>query len=288
MTDIFSENEKVKEIEEIILSINLYNEEKTKLVYFEKKYSEEVAKPLSKLTSNSFYSYSEKFVLHQPMNERGDSMMSLLFEDNNRFYTNEQMTLISKAVDEDGNPLDFSANKYEKILEENGGKLNIDLLLENGNPVIPISRPVIRGLNEAMKMYTELVKVYGVPKRVVVETARDLKDHSIIGTQSEKHFDQTKKLYDYLVEQFGGEKNFAKKSNVEEWEQIESYVNKNKVKIELYLRQNGVDLLTGEKININELEKYEVDHILPRGFGDDSLDNKMLISKLANAKKGLK
>lgn len=285
--DIFSENEKVKEIEEIILSINLYNEEKTKIDYFKDKkgYSQEVSKALSKLTSNSFYSYSEKFVLHQPMNERGDSMMSLLFEDNNRFYTNEQMTLISKAVDEEGNPLDFSANKYEKILEENGGKLNIDLLLEEGNPLIPISRPVIRGLNEAMKMYTELVKVYGVPKRVVIETARDLKDHSIIGTQSEKHFDQTKKLYDYLVEQFGGEKNFAKKSNVEEWEQIESYVNKNKVKIELYLRQNGVDLLTGEKININELEKYEIDHILPRGFGDDSLDDKMLISKLANAKK---
>ena len=285
--DIFSENEKVKEIEEIVLSINLYNEEKTKIDYFKDKkgYSQEVSKALSKLTSNSFYSYSEKFVLHQPMNERGDSMMSLLFEDNNRFYTNEQMTLISKAVDEEGNPLDFSANKYEKILEENGGKLNIDLLLEEGNPIIPISRPVIRGLNEAMKMYTELVKVYGVPKRVVIETARDLKDHSIIGTQSEKHFDQTKKLYDYLVEQFGGEKNFAKKSNVEEWEQIESYVNKNKVKIELYLRQNGVDLLTGEKININELEKYEVDHILPRGFGDDSLDDKMLISKLANAKK---
>ena len=285
--DIFSENEKVKEIEEIILSINLYNEEKTKIDYFKDKkgYSQEVSKALSKLTSNSFYSYSEKFVLHQPMNERGDSMMSLLFEDNNRFYTNEQMTLISKAVDEEGNPLDFSANKYEKILEENGGKLNIDLLLEEENPLIPISRPVIRGLNEAMKMYTELVKVYGVPKRVVIETARDLKDHSIIGTQSEKHFDQTKKLYDYLVEQFGGEKNFAKKSNVEEWEQIESYVNKNKVKIELYLRQNGVDLLTGEKININELEKYEIDHILPRGFGDDSLDDKMLISKLANAKK---
>lgn len=285
--DIFSENEKVKEIEEIILSINLYNEEKTKIDYFKDKkgYSQEVSKALSKLTSNSFYSYSEEFVLHQPMNERGDSMMSLLFEDNNRFYTNEQMTLISKAVDEEGNPLDFSANKYEKILEENGGKLNIDLLLEDGNPLIPISRPVIRGLNEAMKMYTELVKVYGVPKRVVIETARDLKDHSIIGTQSEKHFDQTKKLYDYLVEYFGGEKNFAKKTNVEEWEQIESYVNKNKVKIELYLRQNGVDLLTGEKININELEKYEVDHILPRGFGDDSLDDKMLISKLANAKK---
>ena len=285
--DIFSENEKVKEIEEIVLSINLYNEEKTKIDYFKDKkgYSQEVSKSLSKLTSNSFYSYSEKFVLHQPMNERGDSMMSLLFEDNNRFYTNEQMTLISKAVDEEGNPLDFSANKYEKILEENGGKLNIDLLLEEGNPIIPISRPVIRGLNEAMKMYTELVKVYGVPKRVVIETARDLKDHSIIGTQSEKYFDQTKKLYDYLVEQFGGEKNFAKKSNVEEWEQIESYVNKNNVKIELYLRQNGVDLLTGEKININELEKYEIDHILPRGFGDDSLDDKMLISKLANAKK---
>ena len=103
--------------------------------------------------------------------------------------------------------VDNLTNKFKLLLEENGGKLNVNLLLEIGNPVIPISRPVIRGLNEAMKMYTELVRVYGVPKRVVIETARDLKDHSIIGTQSEKHFDQTKKLFDYFVEQFGGEKN---------------------------------------------------------------------------------
>ena len=42
-------------------------------------------------------------------------MMSLLFEDNNRFYTNEQMTLISKAVDEEGNPLDFSAINMKNL-----------------------------------------------------------------------------------------------------------------------------------------------------------------------------
>ena len=59
-----------------------------------------------------------------------------------------------------------------------------------------------------------------------------------------------------------------------------------KVKVELYLTQNGWDLLTGETIDINHLEDYEVDHILPRGFGDDSMNDKMLISRLANQRKG--
>ena len=58
------------------------------------------------------------------------------------------------------------------------------------------------------------------------------------------------------------------------------------MKIDLYIRQNGIDLLTGKRININNLSNYEVDHILPRGFGDDSKDDKMLVSKLSNSRKG--
>ena len=78
--------------------------------------------------------------------------MELLFEDNTSSFVNEQMTRISNAVDENGVYYDFSANKYEKKLRENGGKLDIQLLMEDGKPVIPISRPVIRALNETMKV----------------------------------------------------------------------------------------------------------------------------------------
>ncbi len=286
--DIFSEDEKIKKIEDIILSINLYNEEKSKIDYFHNEchYSEDVSKTLAKLKSNGFYAFSEKFILKYPMNEYGDSLLSLLFDDNTSEYTNEQMTLISQATDEYGNPVNFSANKYEKILENNGGKLGIDLLMNEDKPIIPISRPVIRGLNEAMKVYQALVDVYGIPERVIIETARDLKDHSIVGEQPAKHFDKMKSLYDYLENKVKENKKYKKE--VENWEDIAQYEAKNKTKIELYIRQNGIDLLTGEKIKINHLEDYEIDHILPRGYGDDSMDDKMLISKLANAKKGNK
>ena len=285
--EIFSNSKKIDEIEDIILSINLYNEEKSKIEYFEKKgYSPVVAKGLSKLTSKSFFSFSRKFVLTQPFDEYGDSLLTLLFEDNTNKYTNEQMTLISKAVDENGRPIDFSSNKYEKLLKENNGQLDINLLIKNGSPVIPISRPVIRGLNEAMKMYAELLKVYGVPKRVVVETARDLKDHTVVKEQQAFHTDNAKNLYAHLEKQIKENKKYHLTLDVDSWEELKTYEEQNKTKIELYIRQNGRDLLTGEKIILNDLDNYEIDHILPRGFGDDSMDDKMLISKIANAKKG--
>ena len=164
------------------------------------------------------------------------------------------MTLISKAVDEKGRPIDFSSNKYEKLLKENNGQLDINLLIKNGSPVIPISRPVIRGLNEAMKMYAELLKVYGVPKRVVVETARDLKDHTVVKEQQAFHTDNAKNLYAHLEKQIKENKKYHLTLDVDSWEELKTYEEQNKTKIELYIRQNGRDLLTGEKIILNDLD----------------------------------
>lgn len=286
--EIFENTEKVDRIENIILAINLYNEEKSRIDYFKDKMGldETIAIRLSKLKSNSFYSFSRKFIMDTAMNPKGDSLMDLLFEDNTSDFVNEQMTRISCAVDKDGVYLDFSANKYENRLRENGGKLSMNLLMDDEKPVIPVSRPVLRALNETMKMYSAVIETYGVPSRVVIETARDLKDHTEVKQQSAKFFDTTKKLHAYLLDQLKEHKEYAKSSRVEDWDEIERYVAGNKIKIELYIRQNGYDLLTGESIQLNRLQDYQVDHILPRGFGDDSMDDKMLISRLANQRKG--
>ena len=224
--------------------------------------------------------------MEQSMDENGSSLLSLLFEDNSPEYVNEQMYLIANAHDKNGEILDFSANKYEKILRDNHGVLNIDLLIQNSHTVLPISRPVIRGLNETMKLYAELINTYGVPEKVIIETAKDLKDHSVVQSQSVKHFDKMQSLYDYLKTQLKNKyKKYQKYSSLEDWKDIESYLSKNKQKVELYIRQNGQDLLTGKAIEIAHLEDYEIDHILPYGFGDDSMDDKMLILKKVNAKK---
>ena len=287
ISEILNDTDKVKEIEDIILSMNIYSEKQSRKKFFENKYNNDViAKSLAELSSNKFYSFSYKFIMEQSMDENGSSLLSLLFEENSPEYVNEQMYLIANAHDKNGEILDFSANKYEKILRDNHGVLNIDLLIQNSHTVLPISRPVIRGLNETMKLYTELINIYGVPEKVIIETAKDLKDHSVVQSQSVKHFDKMKSLYDYLKTQLKNKyKKYQKYSSLEDWKDIESYLAKNKQKVELYIRQNGQDLLTGKAIEIAHLEDYEIDHILPYGFGDDSMDDKMLILKKVNAKK---
>ncbi|MFT8400449.1 MAG: type II CRISPR RNA-guided endonuclease Cas9 [Lentilactobacillus diolivorans] len=51
----------------------------------------------------------------------------------------------------------------------------------------------------------------------------------------------------------------------------------------LYFTQLGKDMYTGEPLNIDELSTYDIDHILPQAFiKDDSLDNRVLVSKAVN------
>lgn len=288
--DLFVDRDRVEKIEDIILNLNLFDEEKSKENYFVKEagLSIEDAKVLSKYKSNGFYSFSKEFLMDVGMNQNQESLLEELFGDNPHSDSekNEQMTLITRACDVNGNPIYFDSNKYLDKLQKSKGRLSVDLLMDDGKPFIPISRPVIRALNECFKLYEEIIRVYGVPGRVVIETARDLKDSNRTGEVPAKHFDEMKKLHEYLLKQIAEKKKEYKISaGVESWDTLESYVQKNRQKMELYIRQNGRDLITGDKLDINHLENYEIDHILPRGFGDDSMDNKMLIHRNINAKK---
>lgn len=294
--EIFSNPKKIEKLEEIILHINLYNEEKSKLDYFIKeKYEIRIAKALSKLSSNSFFAFSKKFIMDTPMNRNGDSLLTLLFEDNTSSFTNEQMTRITNAEDQNGNPIEFTANKYEEIIRNNGGVLDYHILVsDRGVPVIPISRPVLRALNECIKVYNTMIRYYGVPKRIVIETARDFlassEERKKKNVKSVDIKTRLKNIYDSLTNQIKENKNkksYLADAYIESWTDIEPLLNgKNLAKIELYILQMGIDLYTGKPIRLNELDMYEIDHILPRGFGDDSMDNKVLTSRTANGKKG--
>ena len=286
IVDIFSIDSRVDSLEELILNLNLFDEEITKQKYLENNVGldEAISKRLSKLKSKGFYAFSKKFIMDTPMNEQGENLMEQLFQPNSSAFTNEQMTLISKATDYDGKPIYFTSNKYRDLLQKNP-KLSIDLLIEDGKPFIPISRTVVRSLNECFKLYEEILRTYGVPKRVVIETARELKDSSLSGEVPAKHFEKVKSCYEYLMDQIRAENNHTIHSCLSSWDDIEPYLEKNKVKIDLYVRQNGVDLITGDAIDLQNLGEYELDHILPRGFGDNSQDNLMLIHRNTNAAK---
>ena len=289
ISEFSGKNEKMKEIEDIILSVNLYNEEAIKIRYFkeDKGYSEEISKKLAKLKSKSFYSFSKEFIMDEKIDKDGNSIIDKLFESNSSSYVNEQMTIIANATDSNGDPKDYLSDKYHNIIKNNNNKLNYKILVDDEKPVIPVSRPVLRALNECMKLYLEIINTYGVPDRIVVETARDFPDFSVVKEKTVKYADKAKKQYEYLIDQLERKfKEYRSYSNLEDYNEIEQYLEKNKDKISLYISQLGTDLLTGEKIYLNNLDEYEVDHILPRGFGDDSMNDKMLIAKKVNSKKG--
>lgn len=289
--EIFNNASKINDLENLILDINLFDEEGSKKDYFEKdeKYKQ-YAKPLSKLKSTSFYNLSREFIMNEKVDSEGNSIMDRLFNDNCEEYTNNLMYIINNAFDKNGEKIDFISNKYQKLLKENNCVLDINLLLQEGKPVIPVSRPTIRALNEAFKIYQAVIDTYGVPSRIVIETAGgkdSIKDHTVIDEKGEKRFTKNESLYNYLVEQIKETKIddfFFNGVHVDDFDEIKSFKG-NKDKLELYIRQNGIDLITGEVIDFTHLENYEIDHILPRGFQDDSMNDKMLISKLANAKK---
>ena len=289
--EIFNNKDKINKIEDIILNINLFDEETSKAKYFETTEYKDYAKKLAKLKSSSFYNFSKEFITETPVDINKNSILDKMFEDNSPNYTNNLMYIISTACDTNGEKIDFISNKYEKILNENGCKLDVDLLLQNGKPLIPISRPTIRALNESLKIYQGIINTYGVPNKIVIETARgkdSIKDHTVIDEKNEKHFDKINSLYNFLEEQLKKKKindEFFTGDSIKDFENIKGYYENNKQKIELYIRQNGRDLLTGKLIDITKLHEYEIDHILPRGFQDDSMNDKILIHKVVNAKK---
>lgn len=291
LDELFDDITKVKRLEETILNINLFEDEVNlkKALIEDLKFDDVTATRLSKLNTTGFYAFSYKFLMETSLNSEGESMMEILLADNIKGITNEQMTIISNAKDADNNSLNLESNKYLQKLVQHP-YLDISLLMDKGNPILPISRPVVRTINELFKVYHEIINIYGVPNRVVIETARDLLgDDSKKGKESVNKADSLRNMYDNLLKQVKEAKKKHKtyiSFGVADWDDIEKYITDNHRKIELYIQQNGQDLITGLPINLNELDQYEIDHVLPRGFGDNSRNNLMLIHRLTNSKKG--
>ena len=128
--DLFDENEKekVNKIEDIILNLNLFDEEQSKVNYFTKKLNldNEDAKKLARCKSNGFYAFSKQFIMETKMNVDGETLLEEMFRDNSENQKNEQMTLITEATDLDGNRINFESNKYMTLLKDTK-KLSIDL-----------------------------------------------------------------------------------------------------------------------------------------------------------------
>ena len=253
--------------DDIIKDITIFEDKELLKTRIERKYPElEPSKidRICKLKYSGWSSLSKKLLTEiyytNPETKERKNIMDLLLE------TDENLMQILNNKDyhfqDEINKLNV-VNENEKISYE---------LVKN----LATSPKNKRGIYQALKIVEEIVDFMGYePKNIAIEMARG--DEEKKRTSSRK--DQLKSIYDNIKGQVENYKELNKELNEIPDDQITE-------KVFLYFIQLGKSLYSGEKLDINRLNEYEVDHIMPQSLiKDDSIDNKALVLKEENQKK---
>ena len=168
---------------------------------------------------------------------------------------------------------------FKKIIEDAQiVKDNVDLpeLVQE----LPGSPAIKKAILQSLEIVDEVVKVMGnAPEYIVVEMARETQNTSRTTNRYKKLEEITKALDSDILESVPNNAEVDSKGKL-----VNSALNNER--LYLYYLQNGKDMYTGEALDIDHLQDYEVDHIIPQSFlKDDSLDNKVLTSKRENSRK---
>lgn len=142
-----------------------------------------------------------------------------------------------------------------------------------------ISPAVRRPLWQALKIVREIVKITGKePSKIFIEMAREN------GEKGNRTISRKARLQALYKKCRDDTRDWAKELEGKSEEDFRSD------RLYLYYTQMGRSMYTGKPIDINRLfdrNVYDIDHIYPQSLtGDDSLDNRVLVEKTVNAKKG--
>lgn len=142
-----------------------------------------------------------------------------------------------------------------------------------------ISPAVRRPLWQAIKIVREIVKIMRKePSKIFIEMAREN------GEKGKRTISRKAKLQTLYKKCKDDTRNWAKELEGKSEEDFRSD------RLYLYYTQMGRSMYTGKPIDINRLfdrNVYDIDHIYPQSLtGDDSLDNRVLVERTVNAKKG--
>ena len=279
MKKIFGEENIVKDnykkmIEDIILWITLYGEEKRLIKSkIEEKYPEKVTpeemKLILKLKYKDWSRLSKEFLTEiETMDEE----------------TGELINIIQMLWRKNENIMELLSYKYDfsdRIKEYNGvNEEEKNITYEDLVKDLQVSPSVKKMIWRALVIVKEIKKVTKKsPKKVFIEMARD--------NQTEKK--RTEKRKDKLLELY---KNIKNDDSIKELEKnLKEKTNdelKSK-KLYLYYLQLGRCMYSGEVIRLEDLMNdnlYDIDHIYPQSkIKDDSFDNTVLVKKKINADK---
>lgn len=250
--------------DDIIKDITIFEDKELLKLRIERNYPELDSSRICKLKYSGWSSLSKKllneiYYINRETKER-KSIMDLLLETDENFMQilNNKKYNFQKEIDK----LNI-VNKNDKISYE----LVKDLATSPKNK---------RGIYQALKVVEEIVNFMGhEPQNISIEMARSEEEKKRTSSRKER----LKNIYNDIKDQIDDYKSLNKELNSKDDNEFTE-------KVFLYFIQLGRSLYSREKLDINKLNDYEVDHILPRTLiKDDSLDNKALVLKKENANK---
>ena len=192
------------------------------------------------------------------------------------YYENQSILDIMEMTEE--NFMQVLYNKKYKfqdmIAQINGSemteKLNYDVVRD-----LATSPATKKGIYQALLLVEEIVDIIGYePDQIILEMAR--------GDDKKERKDDKKKYLEHLYENCKQQiDNYSKlKNELNHFEKIDTQ------KLFLYFIQEGKSLYSGTPLDIEKLESYEIDHIIPRTIlKDDSIENKALVLREENQEK---
>ncbi len=133
-----------------------------------------------------------------------------------------------------------------------------------------------RAIYQSLKIVKEITDYMGYdPENIMIEMSR--------GEDKVKSRKDTKKTYlNKLYDKFKKDINDYNKLKKE----LNSFDKIDSQKLFLYFIQEGKSLYSRKPLNIDNLEEYEIDHIIPRTLiKDDSIENKALVLRSENHEK---
>lgn len=201
--------------------------------------------------------------------------------------------MLSLELIRDLNKIMINGVSYDKAMEQlNLNHSDLNKNMEKEDSLIPINQDeelnnqrVIRSLSQARGIINSIIKKYGMPERINIETARELaksrEERNEISKKRDENRENNEKIKNELVSLYP-----SKFKNID---QVKSF---DILKYKLWKEQLERCTYSLEAISVDELfddNLVQIDHILPysRTF-DDTYFNKTLVKSKYNQDKGNK
>lgn len=264
---IFKNTEyQINDAEEIIEWITIFEDKKILERKLKEKYTKLDNDAIKKVLSRKYKGWS--------------SLSKKLL--NTKYYedkkTKEFFSILDLLEKTDENFMQIINNdkyKFQKFIDEENNIEDITKLDYSVVSNLATSPSTKKGIYQTLKVIEEIVDYMGYePSNITLEMARGEEEKK----RTDRRKDQLIKLYE------------TSKKDIENYKELMTELNSIEnfnMKYFLYFIQEGKSLYSGKRLDIDSLNEYEIDHIIPRTLvKDNSIDNLALVLREENQKKG--